>query len=198
MARIRSIHPGFFTDEAIVAASPQAQIFLIGVWTQCDDQGVFEWKPITLKMRILPASNCDVAVLLGELTALGIIRQIDVGPLKYGLVRNFRRYQRPKKPNSTYPLPVEFRTYVGLGATDTGTGTEDGGPSSPPVPHQGGTGPELPPQMEEEGGRKAPAGPSLTPVEKPSPAAARASEPEGLATPHDGKPIALQLKRMPS
>ncbi len=164
MARIRSIHPGFFTDEAIVSASPQAQVFLIGLWTQCDDQGVFEWKPVTLKMRILPAANCDATVLLAELAALGIIKQIDVGPLKYGLVRNFRKYQRPKKPNSAYPLPAEFRTYVGLTGkipepddgeeADSGPpDTPEGGPDSPPVPHQGGTGSEIRPQMEEEGGR---------------------------------------------
>lgn len=154
MARIRSIHPGFFTDEAIVSASPLAQIFLIGLWTQCDDQGVFEWKPLTLKMRILPATNCDVAVLLAELAALDVIKQIDVGQLKYGLVRNFRKFQRPKKPNAAFPLPAEFRTYVGLGGGDTEPGDDNGGASSPPVPHQSPTGSEISPQMEEGGGNR--------------------------------------------
>lgn len=154
MARIRSIHPGFFTDEAIVSASPLAQIFLIGLWTQCDDQGVFEWKPLTLKMRILPATNCDVAVLLAELAALDVIKQIDVGSLKYGLVRNFRKFQRPKKPNAAFPLPAEFRTYVGLGGDDPEPGGDSGDTGSPPVPHQSSTGSEISPQMEEGGGRK--------------------------------------------
>lgn len=154
MARIRSIHPGFFTDEAIVQADPLAQVFLIGLWTQCDDQGVFEWKPITLKMRILPAANCDVTVLLAELVALGIIKQIDVGPLKYGLVRNFRKFQRPKKPNAIYTLPPEFRSYVGLDDQDQEPEDSKGGHSSPPVPHQSPTGSESPPLMEEEGGRR--------------------------------------------
>lgn len=179
MPRIRSVHPGFFTDEAMVAASPQAQIFLIGIWTQCDDQGVFEWKPVTLKMRILPAATCDVTVLLEELSALGIIKQIDIGPLKYGLVRNFRKYQRPKKPNSIYPLPTEFRTYVGL--VD-----DNEGDCSPPVPHQDRTTPENPAQMEDGGGRKAPSGLSKTsPIEKPSPTAARANERLGAQHAHD-------------
>ncbi len=154
MARIRSIHPGFFTDEAVVSASPQAQVFLIGLWCQCDDQGVFEWKPLTLKMRILPAASCDVALLLGELGALDIIKQVDVGSLKYGLVRNFRKYQRPKKPNSTYPLAPEFRSYVGLDDPAPEQDDDEGGASPPPVPHQAALSSEIAPQMEEEGGRR--------------------------------------------
>ncbi len=41
MARIRSIHPGLFTDEAFMALSLLARVVLPGLWTECDDQGVF-------------------------------------------------------------------------------------------------------------------------------------------------------------
>lgn len=116
MSRIRSIHPGIHTDEAYAALSHAAWRLAIGIWNECDDQGAFEWKPVTLKMRILPASNDNVAALLAELEAGNIVRKYEHGGREYGLVRNFRKYQRPKKPNSTHFVPAEFRTYVGLSA----------------------------------------------------------------------------------
>ena len=64
MARIRSVHPGLFTDESFMSASPLARIVMIGVWTEADDNGVFEWKPLTLKARLLPADNADMAAIL--------------------------------------------------------------------------------------------------------------------------------------
>jgi len=194
MARIRSIHPGFFTDEAIVQADPLAQVFLIGLWTQCDDQGVFEWKPITLKMRILPAANCDVAVLLAELVGLGIIKQIDVGPLKYGLVRNFRKFQRPKKPNAIYTLPPEFRSYVGLDDQNQEQDDSKGGHSSPPVPHQFPAGSESPPLMEEGGGRRKEKEETTESVAD----SARANEAEPWEPVDDGLEIPSFLRKAPA
>jgi hypothetical protein len=34
MPRIRSVHPGLFTDEAFVTVSMAARVLLIGVWTR--------------------------------------------------------------------------------------------------------------------------------------------------------------------
>jgi hypothetical protein len=53
MARIRSVHPSLFTDEAWVSCSPLARVLYIGLLTDADDQGLFEWKPIQIKMRLL-------------------------------------------------------------------------------------------------------------------------------------------------
>ena len=47
--------------------SMAARVLLFGLWTEADDQGVFDWKPITIKMRILPVDNVDVPELLAEL-----------------------------------------------------------------------------------------------------------------------------------
>lgn len=145
MARIRSIHPGFFTDEAAVTLSPFARLLLIGIWTECDDQGAFEWKPVTLKMRLLPVDNVDVAELLEELSAANVVMRYEHRGKYYGLVRNFRLYQRPKKPNSTHFIPIEFRTYVGL----TDPNGEPEAVEGDPVPQKG----EMPPQMEDGGWR---------------------------------------------
>lgn len=160
MARIRSIHPGWFTDEAWVALSPFARLLGLGLLTQCDDQGAFEWKPITLKMRLFPVDNVDVSGLLLELLDADRVRKYEHDGKSYGIVRNFSRYQRPKKPNRTYHVPDKFLSYSG----SDGSGSEPDEVESPSIPKKA----ELAPQREEgvgigeeEGGGSAPARPPL-------------------------------------
>lgn len=143
MARIRSLHPGWFTDEAVLSCSPLARILVLGLWTEADDKGVFEWKPVQLKVRILPVDAADAAALLDELAAVDLIRRFEVAGKAYGAVRNFRRWQRPKKPNSLHPIPDELHPYIGLTSEN-----------SEPVENQFRTGGEKSPQMEDVGGRR--------------------------------------------
>ncbi|MFC4168420.1 hypothetical protein [Teichococcus aestuarii] len=114
MARIRSIHPGLFTDEAFVSVSHAARLFVIGLWTEADDQGVFAWKVLTLKMRILPADACDAAELLEELRNAGMLMRYEVDGKSFGAIRNFRRFQRPEKPKAVHPITDEVARYVDL------------------------------------------------------------------------------------
>jgi hypothetical protein len=111
--RIHSIHPGFWTDEMIVSVSRDARLFFIGLWNECDDKGAFEWKPVSLKMRLFPVDDLDVVALLGELTRAELVRSYTANGRKYGAVRNFRHYQRPKKPNDLYPMPDAIRDFCG-------------------------------------------------------------------------------------
>lgn len=146
MARIRSIHPGLFTDEAFMSLSLLARVVLPGLWTECDDQGVFAWKPQTLKARLLPGDNADMALVLAELEAADLIRPFSHDGKPFGAVRNFRKYQRPKKPTYVHALPAELRSYVGLNAEN-----------SPPLPHLFPTEGELAAQREDgekEGGEE--------------------------------------------
>lgn len=144
MARIRSVHPGFFTDERCVLVSAFARLLFIGLWGQCDDYGVFEWKPTTLKMRLLPADDANVVALLEELVTADCVKMFAVGGKEYGLVRNFSKYQRPKSPKAYYPLPEEYRRYVDPKAK-----------TSEPLPHEFPTAGEIGPQREEiRGGRE--------------------------------------------
>lgn len=114
MSRIRSLHPGFFTDENLVSTQLAARLLFLGLGVEADDKGVFEWKPLTLKMRIFPVDNLDVAALLDELEAHGVLRSYEIKGRKYGAIRNFRKHQRPKTPNDVHPITPEFSIYVGL------------------------------------------------------------------------------------
>lgn len=143
MARIRSIHPGLFTDEAFVSLSSDAQVFLMGIWTECDDQGVFEWKPVTLRMRLRPTKDGSVDSLLSELETANCIRSYELSGRKYGAVRNFRKYQRPKRPNAIHLMTDEIRTYVALSASCSEQEHDEDGV----IPPKG----EIAPQMEDGG-----------------------------------------------
>lgn len=156
MARIRSVHPSLFTDEAWVSCSPLARVLYIGLLTDADDQGLFEWKPLQIKMRLLPGDNSDASALLAELVDANLIGSLESAGKKLGAIRRFCKFQRPKKPNAVFVLPPEWRTYVGLTgdgsepeASDDGASSELPPPQPPSVPPKS----ELAQQMEDGGWR---------------------------------------------
>src|ERR1700686_1165958 len=134
MARIRSVHPSFFTDEAVMGLSFEAQILLIGLWTEADDQGVFEWKPVTLRARLRPSKDGCVASVLAELAEARCIRGFDHDGRQFSAIRNFCKYQRPKRPNNRFVVPPELRTWVGLVDPATEQRTEQSGAEGDAVP----------------------------------------------------------------
>jgi hypothetical protein len=150
MSRIRSIHPGIWTDEEFMGLSAYARLLLIGLWTEAWDDGVFEWKPLTLKARIFPVDPVDVAALLAELLDAGVIARIESGQKQPGVIKNFQKYQRPKKPNSSGLMLDEWLDYVGAKAVPDASDEE----SSEPVPNQFPTGGGKSPQMEDGGWKR--------------------------------------------
>lgn len=146
MARIRSIHPTLFTDEAFAGLSMGARVLLFGLWTEADDQGVFDWKPVTLKMRILPADNVDVPELLAELEQANVICRFDQDGKTFGAIRNFCKFQKPKTPKYRPLKSSEIRGYVASGYP------LEEMPAVEPTPFlQNG---EIAPLMEEGGGKR--------------------------------------------
>lgn len=117
MPRIRSIHPSLFTDEQfmeLTVEAPLAVPVLIGLWTEADDNGVFEWKPLRLKVRLLPAAAADINVIMQELLTKRFVIRFEHDGREYGAVRNFRKFQKPNRPNPVHPLPTEIARWVGL------------------------------------------------------------------------------------
>ena len=119
MARIRSVHPGLMTDEAFMQLTldcPLAVALLIGLWMQADDAGTFEWKPLTLKARCLPVAPVRIEELLDTLAGLDFIKRFEVGGRAFGVVRNFVKYQRQRRPTDVHPFTPEMRAYAGFEA----------------------------------------------------------------------------------
>jgi hypothetical protein len=153
MARIRSTHPTQWNDDDFIECSPLARLLTIGIRNFADDCGVFEWKPGQIKRNCLPADACDVKPLLEELVRHNQVKKYTVDGRDYGVIRNFRKWQRPKKPNTIYPLPDELRKYVGLDAAGTSEpASGSGGDDTPVSAARFGTGSEKRPA--DVGGRR--------------------------------------------
>lgn len=158
MARIRSIHPGLFTDELFAGLSMAARVLLLGLWTEADDQGVFDWKPVTLKMRVMPVDNVDVPSLLLELERADVIRKFDQDDRAFGAIRNFCKYQRPKTPKYRVLKSAELRNYVASKYPVTETADAEVVAFPQKV--------EIAPQREEGGGKREDEQESIQPVAK--------------------------------
>jgi hypothetical protein len=127
MARIRSIHPGLFSDPEFASLSADAQMFYLGLLTEADDNGIFEWKPNMLRIRLRPLKDGSVEPLLSELQESQKVSRYEMGGRQYGAVRNFRKFQRPKSPKSWHPILPDFRNYVGLRRHFRNSSAEEGG-----------------------------------------------------------------------
>jgi hypothetical protein len=161
MARIRSVHPGLLTDEAFMTLTvecPSAIALMLGLWIEADDSGTFEWKPITIKAKCLPAVSADVSELLDALKRVDMIREFEFDGKAYGVIRNFVKYQRPKDPKDIHPYSEASRLYAGFSSEGTRpnptTGRKPFGTTSEPLPKSFGTTSENSAQMKDVGGRR--------------------------------------------
>ncbi len=64
MARIRTIKPEFFLHDELFELEKETglpvRLAFIGLWTQCDREGRFKWRPLRLKAAILPSMKLYV------------------------------------------------------------------------------------------------------------------------------------------
>lgn len=81
MAKRRQIHPEIWTDDKFVTISPLARLLFIGMWNFACDNGHLDDSELQLKMRVLPAEDCDVSALLDEIVNSGMVARAD-GHLK--------------------------------------------------------------------------------------------------------------------
>lgn len=172
---------------ALTVEAPVLIPLLIGLWMEADDAGSFEWKPLSLKARILPAVAAPVDSMMAELVSRGFIRRFDFAGRPYGVVRNFVKFQRPKAPRDVHPYSSESREFAGFqpngGRPTASTGRKSFADSSEldddedaSVPNEFGTRSEavrnsfgsssgISAQMEDGGGREGveepPVGPPL-------------------------------------
>ncbi|HXI17611.1 MAG TPA: hypothetical protein VNM48_14710, partial [Chloroflexota bacterium] len=109
MARLRTIKPGFYTDEDLGECEPLARILYTGLWCQADREGRLEDRPRRLKVEVLPWDACDVDALLNELASRGLIVRYAVAGQRYIAIPTFLKHQNPhiKEAASTIPAPEE-------------------------------------------------------------------------------------------
>lgn len=97
MARSRNIKPSFFTNEQVADNCPLGRLLFIGLWTEADFNGNIEWKPRTLKVKLLPFDECDLEKLAINLDNSGLIRFYSVAGRTYLNIPEFKKHQNPHK-----------------------------------------------------------------------------------------------------
>jgi len=107
MARQRMLHPNFFTDADLLSLSPLHRLLFQGLWCHADRDGRLLDKPRDLRLRILPADQCDIDAMLTDLAAVGMVLRYESDGIRCLLVTGFSRHQRPhpKEPKSLLPAP---------------------------------------------------------------------------------------------
>jgi hypothetical protein len=120
MARIRTVKPEFYRHEKLqdleIAHAGSYPMFVFeGLWSICDNQGVFEWRPRQIKLDILPFLPFDMSDTLEILVSAGFVEKYEVDGKKYGIIPTLPDHQRFTGKESgeegrKYPLPIEKET----------------------------------------------------------------------------------------
>ena len=125
MGRIRTIKPEFFLHEELFDAEQSEglplRLAFAGLWTCCDKEGRFEWRPRALKTDILPYDNIDFSRVLDALVTRGFVVRYRVDGKEYGFVPGFSKHQviNNRERESDLPKPpqsVETNAYLTRGA----------------------------------------------------------------------------------
>jgi uncharacterized phage protein (TIGR02220 family) len=101
VARIRSIKPDFWTDDALTECSLPARLLFIGTWNFADDAGNLDRSAKQIKARVFPVDNIDCEPLIQELIAHNLLKEYTVDQKKYLHIRGFNKHQvinHPSKP----------------------------------------------------------------------------------------------------
>lgn len=113
MARIRTIKPEFFKHEELFEAEQETglplRLAFAGLWTQCDREGRFVWRPRQLKIDVLPYDDLDFTRVLDALCTRGFVQKYEVEDRSYGVVPSWKRHQviNNREAASVIPEPIE-------------------------------------------------------------------------------------------
>lgn len=111
MARIRTIKPGFWTDEKLAEVPRGARLTFAGIISACaDDAGRFKANPRVVRGAIYALDDtvtvADVAAELEQLGGIGVVTFYTVNGERFGLVVNWTKHQKIDRPTpSQLPPP---------------------------------------------------------------------------------------------
>ena len=116
MARIRTLKPSFWADEAVADLSRDARLLLIGLISFADDEGRFLASTTAISGYVFPHDDLPatrVRKWLDEIEDSGVIRLYSVNRREYGAFPKWRSHQRISKPQtSALPAPPTLRAVI--------------------------------------------------------------------------------------
>lgn len=113
MARIRTVKPELFRHEELFEAEVEfglpLRLSFIALFTACDREGRFKWRPRQLKLDCLPYDEIDFSRVLDALITRGFVVKYEVLGEVYGCIPSFSRHQsiNNKESESVYPGPPQ-------------------------------------------------------------------------------------------
>lgn len=116
MARIRTITPGFWEDDAVGVLTRDARLLFIATWNLADDEGLLRWNSEYLKANAFmyddDLSAQDVASLMAELVGQGMVFPYKGGKTQtqFALVVNFKKHQRINRPTPARLPPPSLQS----------------------------------------------------------------------------------------
>lgn len=109
MGRIRTVKPELFTHEELYDAEVETGLPLrfawIGLFTQCDKEGRFEWRPRRLKAAILPYDEIDFSRVLHAWATRGWVVKYTHEGREFGCIPTWRRHQSPNNRERESEIP---------------------------------------------------------------------------------------------
>ncbi len=113
MGRIRTIKPEFFKHEGLFDAELETglplRLAFAGLWTQCDREGRFSWRPRQLKVDIFPYEEVDFSRVLDALATRGFIVKYTSCGRDFGAIPSWHKHQfiNNRETASEIPQPPE-------------------------------------------------------------------------------------------
>lgn len=113
MARIRTVKPELFRHEGLyeaeVATGLPIRLAYIGLFTSCDREGRFKWKPRALKLDALPYDDVDFSRVLDALLTHGFIVKYEFMGEEFGCIPSWKHHQviNNRETESSLPSPEE-------------------------------------------------------------------------------------------
>ena len=111
--RIRTVKPELFSHEDLFDAEMETglplRLAFIGLWTACDREGRFQWRPRALKAAVMPYDDIDFSRVLDALATRGFVVKYRVNGTDFGHVPGFARHQivNNRESASEFPPPPQ-------------------------------------------------------------------------------------------
>lgn len=112
MARIRTVKPEFWEDEAMSLIPMQARLLFIGTWNFADDQGVISSSIKYLKAKIFPYDDSlrehQVKTWVDLLVNARMLIPFDFDLKSYYYIRTFKKHQLIDKRYTKFIVPEKI------------------------------------------------------------------------------------------
>jgi len=122
MGRIRTVKPELFTHEDLFMLEAETglpiRLAFTGLFTICDREGRFKWRPNQIKLAVLPYDQLDFSRVLHALESRGFIRMYSVDNEIFGLIPTWSRHQVINNRESASEIPSpEESSYISMPST---------------------------------------------------------------------------------